>query len=423
MNKRYDVIVIGGGAAGMSAALGAYENGAHNVLLIERDQDLGGVLLQCVHNGFGLHHFNEELTGPAYAERVKNQVLKTAVEIKLNSVVMKITTSKEVHFMNSIDGYVIVEASSIVVAVGCRERTRYQIDLPGKRLAGIMTAGQAQHYLNIEGYLVGKKVFILGSGDIGLIMARRMTLEGAQVLGVAEIMPYSNGLNRNIAQCLNDFDIPLFLSHTVTQVMGKNRLEGIELSKVDEKLNPIPGTQHYWEVDTLLLSIGLIPENQLLKHLGVTLHRTTQGALVDQHYETNVPGIFTCGNGLHVHDLVDYVSQEGYAAGKQAALNTLNSASKTHQIVIQNGGLVRYVVPASITLNEEGFDNELHLKFRISQPLPQGTITVRQGNTIIKESKKMHMMPSEMEKIILTQDVVKSLTYEPLVVEVKGGTI
>jgi len=413
MNKQYDVCVIGGGAAGMSSALGAIKNGAEKVLLIERDVELGGILQQCIHNGFGLHHFNEELSGPAYAERLKDELLKTNVDIQLETTVLKITEDKLVHIMNKKEGYQIIETRAIVVAIGCRERTRHQIDIPGKRLAGIMTAGLAQRYLNIDGYLVGKKVFILGSGDIGLIMARRMVLEGAKVLGVAEIMPYSNGLNRNIVQCLHDYDIPLYLSHTVTEVSGKDRLEKVTVSEVDLNFNKIEGTSKTFEVDTLLLSIGLIPENKFLTDIHVEINPITNGAYVDSQYQTSVKGIFACGNSLHVHDLVDFVAEESFEAGKNAA-KYLNNVQNSKVVNVNVLGNVRYVIPNKLSLNDE----DVTFKFRVSKPIEKGLIVIKQGNTIIKEIKKSHLLPAEMESIKFNKLLFQS--SHDISIDVKG---
>ncbi len=416
MNNQYDVCVIGGGAAGMGAALGASQNGAKKVLLIERSIELGGILQQCIHNGFGLHHFKEELTGPAYAEKIFQQLLQTEVVIKLETTVVKITSDRKVHYMNEKDGYQIIDASSIVVATGCRERTRHQIDIPGKRLAGIMTAGLAQRYLNIDGYLVGKRVLILGSGDIGLIMARRMTLEGATVVGVAELMPYSNGLNRNIVQCLHDFNIPLYLSHTVTSLSGKERLEKVAISQVNQKFQVIEGTSKEFEVDTLLLSVGLIPENSLLKDLNVEINPITNGAYVDNHYQTNVLGVFACGNSLHVHDLVDFVSEEGYDAGKNAAQHVFNHYNEVSILVkpLQN---VRYIVPNIIKLDDE---TTIKLKFRVTKPFLQGKLLIKQGDNLIKEMKKKHLLPAEMEIIEINKSLIKN-NGESLTIEIEGG--
>ncbi len=347
---------------------------------------------------------------------------KFNIELKLESIVMKITKDKEVHYMNEKDGYGIIKARSVVTSVGCRERTIHQIEIPGKRLTGIMNAGMAQRYLNIDGYMVGKKILILGSGDIGLIMARRMTLEGANVVAVAELLPYSNGLNRNIAQCLLDFDIPLYLSHTVTSVIGNQRLEKVVISEVDDKYQPIPGTEKEFEVDTLLLSVGLIPENNMLREIGVEINPKTQGAIVDNHYQTNIPGIFACGNSLHVHDIVDWASEEGMEAGKYAALNALEQKLSAKGLVsLQAQGLVRYTVPNKIYVTE-GVDKEsMNLKFRITKPLENGRIVIKYGDQILKDMKKLHMIPSEMEEIKIPLNFLTNYKKDVLLtVEVKG---
>jgi NADPH-dependent 2,4-dienoyl-CoA reductase/sulfur reductase-like enzyme len=420
-SKVYDVAIVGGGAAGVAAAIGAARNGAKKIVVLDREVELGGVLQQCIHNGFGVHMFNEELTGPSYSERLVEEMNKFDIEVKLESIVMKITKEKEVHYMNEKDGYGIIKAKSIVTSVGCRERTIHQIEIPGKRLTGIMNAGMAQRYLNIDGYMVGKRVIILGSGDIGLIMARRMTLEGSHVVGVVELLPYSNGLNRNIAQCLLDFDIPLYLSHTVTSVSGDQRLEKVVISEVDEKYQPIPGTEKEFDVDTLLLSVGLIPENHMLREIGVEINPKTQGAIVDNHYQTSVKGVFACGNSLHVHDIVDWASEEGIEAGKFAAISALNKNPDTKdQIEVLAQGMVRYTVPNKINLNKEIESEDLVIKFRINAPLENGRIIIKYGDTILKDMKKMHMIPSEMEEIKIPLKFLEKYTKgNNVTVEVK----
>ena len=420
-SKVYDVAIVGGGAAGVAAAIGAARNGAKKIVVLDREVELGGVLQQCIHNGFGVHMFNEELTGPSYSERLVEEMNKFDIEVKLESIVMKITKDKEVHYMNEKDGYGIIKAKSIVTSVGCRERTIHQIEIPGKRLTGIMNAGMAQRYLNIDGYMVGKRVIILGSGDIGLIMARRMTLEGSHVVGVVELLPYSNGLNRNIAQCLLDFDIPLYLSHTVTSVSGDQRLEKVVISEVDDKYQPIPGTEKEFDVDTLLLSVGLIPENHMLREIGVEINPKTQGAIVDNHYQTSVKGVFACGNSLHVHDIVDWASEEGIEAGKFAAISALNKNPDTKdQIEVLAQGMVRYTVPNKINLNKEIESEDLVIKFRINAPLENGRIIIKYGDTILKDMKKMHMIPSEMEEIKIPLKFLEKYTKgNNVTVEVK----
>jgi NADPH-dependent 2,4-dienoyl-CoA reductase/sulfur reductase-like enzyme len=420
-SKVYDVAIVGGGAAGVAAAIGAARNGAKKIVVLDREVELGGVLQQCIHNGFGVHMFNEELTGPSYSERLVEEMNKFDIEVKLESIVMKITKDKEVHYMNEKDGYGIIKAKSIVTSVGCRERTIHQIEIPGKRLTGIMNAGMAQRYLNIDGYMVGKRVIILGSGDIGLIMARRMTLEGSHVVGVVELLPYSNGLNRNIAQCLLDFDIPLYLSHTVTSVSGDQRLEKVVISEVDEKYQPIPGTEKEFDVDTLLLSVGLIPENHMLREIGVEINPKTQGAIVDNHYQTSVKGVFACGNSLHVHDIVDWASEEGIEAGKFAAMSALDKNPDTQdQIEVLAQGMVRYTVPNKINLNKEIESEDLVIKFRINAPLENGRIIIKYGDTILKDMKKMHMIPSEMEEIKIPLKFLEKYTKgNNVTVEVK----
>ena len=406
--KHVDLVIVGGGSAGMAAAVSAYDAGVQDILLLERSPYLGGILNQCIHNGFGLHEFKEELTGPEFLTRFVHQVEERHIHYETKASVLSIKKSKIVTYVSP-KGSFEVQAKAIVVATGCYERSAGAISMPGERPAGVITAGQAQLYLNQYGYLVGKRVFILGSGDIGLIMARRMTLEGAKVLGVAALMPYSNGLNRNIQQCLKDFDIPLYLSHTVTNVIGKGKLEAIEISQVDEKKNPIPGTEKRFEVDTLMLSIGLIPNCALLDKAGAKIG-PARGAEVDDALMTSIPGIFTCGNVLHVHDLVDYVVEEGKVAGKNAAAYILGTLEEGAKVPTKAGNGIGYVVPGSVALGEEG---DVSLKFRCRAPSKNVYLIVKQGEKIIKKLYKLAMIPSEMEIIKIPRKALEN-SQEPL---------
>lgn len=393
--RKVDLLIIGGGSAGMAAAIKAYDEGIKDILILEKGEFLGGILNQCIHNGFGLHEFKEELTGPEFLTRFVNQVEERHIPYKLNSYVTSLTKDKVVTYVNSSEGAVQIEAKAIIMAAGCLERSAGAIGIPGERPAGVITAGQAQLYLNEYGYLVGKKVFILGSGDIGLIMARRMTLEGAKVLGVAELMPYSNGLNRNIQQCLIDFNIPLYLSHTVTNIIGKDKLEAIEISKVDDKLQPIKGTEQRFDVDTLMLSVGLLPNNALLNNIGIPQSRS-RGSCVNEHMETEVEGIFSCGNVLHVHDLVDYVVEEGRLAGLGAATYLKGKLNKgEHEISTIAGDGIGYVVPSTIDL-DNAMDS-IEIKFRVRKPSKNVYIEHSCDGNVIKKVYKMAIIPSEME--------------------------
>ena len=405
----YDLVIVGGGPAGLAAAASAKDHGIDSILIIERDKELGGILNQCIHNGFGLHTFKEELTGPEYASRFIDMVLDRGIEYKLNTMVMDISADKKVTAMNREDGMFEVQAKAVILAMGCRERSRGALNIPGYRPAGIYSAGTAQRLVNMEGYMPGKEVVILGSGDIGLIMARRMTLEGAKVKVVAELMPYSGGLKRNIVQCLNDFDIPLKLSHTVVDIEGKNRVEAVTIAEVGSDRKPIPGTEERYTCDTLLLSCGLIPENELSKSAGVALNPVTSGPVVNDSLETNIDGIFACGNVLHVHDLVDYVSQEASAAGKNAAKYIKNGKEKDAKIVeILPVDGVRYTVPKYIRPTE--MDDTLTVRFRVGAVYKNCAIATYFDDELISKRKRPVMAPGEMEQVILDK---KKLNEHP----------
>lgn len=409
--RHCQAVVIGGGCGGLAAAAKLKQEGLKDVVLIEKDAELGGVLNQCIHNGFGLTTFKEQLSGPSFAERYEDQVVEAGVEVKLNTMVTHMSSDRIIEYVNQEEGYQKLQADIIILSVGCYERSRGALAISGERPTGVYTAGQAQRYLNIDGYMVGKSVFILGSGDIGLIMARRMSLEGAKVLGVAELMPYSNGLPRNMKQCLDDFGIPLYLSHTVTNVYGEDRLEKIELAKVDENRNPIPGSEMYFDVDTLLLSVGLIPENSLAEEAGIDMDMSTRGPIVDENYMTSVPGIFACGNGLHVHDLADFVTKQ---AGEAAlgALRYLNGSGGDYSSV-KAGNLIGYVVPAK--LHKENLPKTVTLYFRVRKPLTNVTIEISKGSKVIRSIHKDHLIPSEMEQVIIANTMLEDAEGDLLV--------
>lgn len=407
--KNIDLVIIGGGPAGLAAASAAREAGLQDILILERDNKLGGILNQCIHNGFGLHTFKEELTGPEYAHRYIEKVLEQQIPYALNTMVVDISKDpnsddKLVMAMNKEDGLFTVRAKAVVLAMGCRERSRGALNIPGYRPAGIYSAGTAQHYVNIEGRMPGKEVVILGSGDIGLIMARRMTLEGAKVKVVAELMPYSGGLKRNIVQCLDDFGIPLKLSHTVVDIKGKERVEGVTIAEVGSDRKPIPGTEEFYSCDTLLLSCGLIPENELSRQLGVQMNPVTSGPSVDERLQTNVPGVFACGNVLHVHDLVDYVSGEAAMAGKNAAAyiaGGCKNSNEAPEVEIKTEGGVRYSVPS--TIHMEDMPDTLTVRFRVGDVYRDKNLVVYVDDTQLSKMPKRVMAPGEMEQVILVK--------------------
>lgn len=410
--KEYDVVIIGGGPAGLAAALAAREAGIEKIVILERDTQLGGILNQCIHNGFGLHTFKEELTGPEYAARFIKRVLDEKIEYFLETMVVNLAQDKTVTAMNRSEGLFTIKAGAVILAMGCRERPRGALGIPGYRPAGIFSAGTAQRFVNVEGVMPGKEVVILGSGDIGLIMARRMTLEGAKVKLVAELMPYSGGLKRNIVQCLNDYDIPLKLSHTVVDIKGKERVEGVTIAEVDTNNKPIPGTEEFYECDTLLLSCGLIPENELTTGAGIDMNPVTGGAVVDNTLETSIPGVFACGNVLHVHDLVDYVSEEAGNAGRNAALYVIknrafekpgsNDETKFSTVELKTGKGVRYTVPRKI--KPDTVEKDVLVRFRVDNVYKNVEIGVAFDGEVVRTIKKRTVAPGEMEELRIKKE-------------------
>lgn len=417
MNEEFEIIIVGAGPAGLTAAYTAWQNGAKNILILERDREAGGILQQCIHNGFGLHHFKQELTGPGFAQKCYD-LIKSHEEIKLwvDTMVLHIENKSDdekiVTALNPEKGLVHLKANRIILTMGCRERTRGAIRTPGFRGAGIYTAGAAQRMVNMEGFIPGKKIVILGSGDIGLIMARRMSLEGCQVQVVLEICPFSNGLNRNILQCLKDFDIPLRVSHTITKIHGKDRVTGITVAKVDEKMRVIPNTEFYVECDTILLSVGLIPENELSREMGVELHQRTNGLMVDQHRETNLKGVYAAGNVVHVHDLVDFVADEAEIAGKFAALSLQTKEDYPRTIQVTPGNGVNTCVPQRLHLKADGNDEPIRLFMRVSQPKRNIKLCIESGDEQILLRPMPVAKPSEMISVDLPKNKIANVTQD-----------
>ncbi len=406
--EKHDIVIVGGGPAGMAAAVAAYDGGVTDVVILDREPDIGGILRQCIHAGFGLHKLGRELTGPEYADIYKQEVQKRGICVYYETTVTAVAPEKIVTAQNR-DGILKLQAKAVILAMGCRERSRGALNTPGTRPAGVFSAGTAQKLINCEGYMVGKEVVILGSGDIGLIMARRMTLEGAKVKAVCELMPYSGGLTRNIVQCLEDFDIPLYLSTTVCEIHGKKRLEGVTVAQVDERRQPIEETRRYIPCDTLLLSVGLIPENELTRSAGIPMDPITGGALVDEHCQTQIPGIFACGNVLQVHDLVDYVSEEAERAGLGAVRYVNQEMTDTHSVPTKAGFGVRYVLPQ--TVHTDGTE-DVSLFLRVGEPYGKVKFTVSSGDTVLATAKRLRAAPGEMEKLTVPAEKLKAVSGE-----------